>query len=206
MNLIALLITPLLAFPTVALATWFNEHNIDKFDRVETHRAWGFGSLIGNEFTTYGIRCDNRNKLLITLGFATELDERNAKIDVIFKIDQHDPLTLEGQLFSNSTKEGFVRVTKHNMALVNQVVMQSKQGHAIHIRASNKQQSQFIEYSVPLIGFTRFSHSTREACGIGVTRLEMTPQDKATLSELKQKLSEIKQEIAELEAKYSAGF
>ncbi|GMQ49368.1 hypothetical protein [Vibrio sp. 10N] len=205
-NIYQLLYIAIVASPLAANASWFNEHNIDKFDRIETHRVWGFGDLVENKFTTYGIRCDDRSKLLVTFGLAQELDEENAKIDLAFKVDNNKPLFFEGQLFSNSKESGFVRADKQNLALINRLILQSKQGKTIDIRASNKDQSQFIEYSVSLSGFTKFSHATRDACGVGTMKLAITPKDKAALIRLKQQLKDIEKQIAEIEAKYSAGF
>ncbi|MCG9627772.1 hypothetical protein L1D34_23340 [Vibrio mediterranei] len=204
MRTLILLLTLLL--PASVCANWFKEHNVDKFDGVETHRTWGFGNIIGEEFTSYGIRCDSRSKLLLTLGFVTELENFNAPIDVVFKVDGNDPIHLEGKLFSNSKKSGFVRADKSNISMINQLILQSRKGRVIDIRVSNVEQSQFVEYSVPLYGFSKFSKATRSACSVGSVRMEMTPEDKAELVKLNQQLKETKQRIADLEAKYSTGF
>ncbi|MGR5091701.1 hypothetical protein ACPV5O_19300 [Vibrio maritimus] len=206
MKMYLMLLALLVSAPTATYASWFNEHNIDKFDRIETHRVWGFGDLVDNKFTTFGIRCDDRSKLLVTFGLAQELDNENAKVDLAFRVDQNEPLFFEGQLFSNSKESGFVRATKENLALINRLILQSKQGKNVDVRASNKEQSQYVEYSVSLDGFTKFSHDTREACGVGTVKLAVTPQDKAELIRLRQQLKDIEKKIAEIEAKYSTGF
>ncbi|MGR5176397.1 hypothetical protein ACPV4B_03330 [Vibrio parahaemolyticus] len=191
---------------TTASANWFNEHTIDKFDGVETHRAWGFGDVIGNEYATYGIRCDSREKLLVTVGFATELEDYNAPISIAFKVDNYDPIRFQGQLFSNTKKSGFVRANRDNLPMLNQLILQSRKGLQVAVRVSNQQESQFIDYTVPLRGFSRFSRSTRDACGVGTVRMPMTAKDKSELLKLNQQLIDIKQRIAEIEAKYSTGF
>jgi hypothetical protein len=206
LTLFQLLFIIVASTPFAVSASWFSEHNIDKFDRIETHRVWGFGALVEDKFTTYGIRCDDRSKLLITFGLAQDLDEENAKVDLVFKVDNNKPLAFEGQLFSNSKESGFVRADKQNLALINRLILQSKEGRTVDIRASNKDQSQFIEYSVSLSGFTRFSQATRDACGVGTIKLAVTPNDKAELIRLKQQLKDIEKKIAEIEAKYSTGF
>jgi hypothetical protein len=62
----------------------------------------GVGGTVEDNFTTYSIRCDDRLKLLITLDLAQDLDEENAKVDLVFKVDNNIPQAFEGQLLSNS--------------------------------------------------------------------------------------------------------
>ncbi|MCJ2376337.1 hypothetical protein LNL84_05755 [Vibrio sp. ZSDZ34] len=196
-----------LIFATLTLANnaigqWVSDHSIDPFDKVETHRAYGFGTKIDDEYTSFGIRCDNRNKLLITTGFATDLDTPNAYIDLAFKVDGYEPIFLQGRLYMNSVKSAFVRMNQSNKVLLNRLIDQSLKGNVVSIRASNKEQTTFVDYEVPLIGFTRHSASTRVSCGIGYEKVDMLAEDKAELKRLNLLLDSIKEKIAAIEGKY----
>lgn len=199
------------------LQVWYSSSNKDEFTNEITYSAYGQAgsdyklssrktTFMSRSGYSFGVRCDiskSGNKdFMLTFSVDNAIATPNSSVAVFVKVDENDPISLSGKLYSNSYESGFVRLTSGNKSLLEKLVSQGVAGSKMSVRIQDSRKSSIENYSVLLRGFTKHTKEALKACGVSGREEEMKGSDKKRLIEIESKIKELEQEKKNILSKY----
>ncbi|EKO3439978.1 hypothetical protein V9J75_000928 [Vibrio fluvialis] len=192
----ALLLSP------VASAKWLTSDSTDKITGERTVSAF---SYIYKQDESIGIRCDvtsDQRQLMLTFDSDSALGTPRTDVDIFVKVDDNQPISFRGRLYTNSYRSGYVRADNKIEADVSKLIAQMLAGNKAYVKIQNDRRSEVVNFSVSLTGFTASSKQTISACGFNPKAKEITPEDKARLSGIELELKKLQSEKDSILSKY----
>ncbi|XAG09885.1 hypothetical protein NM432_18525 (plasmid) [Vibrio metschnikovii] len=186
----------------IASAEWLKSDSTDKITGERTVSSFSYKY---KKEERIGIRCDvtsDQRQLMLTFASDSALGTPRTEVEMFVKVDDNLPINFRGRLFTNSYRSGYVRADDKTEADVSKLVAQMLAGNKAYVKLQNDSRSEVVNFTVSLIGFTASSKQTISACGFKPRAKEITPEDKARLSEIAVELKELQSEKDTILSKY----
>jgi len=170
--------------------TWYTLSKTDEFTGEKTTSTYayaGYESYLDKEWVTsydtkFGLRCDvstNGDQMLIlTFSVPSAIATPSSAVDMMVKVDEEQPVSLVGSLYTNSYDSGYVPIKSGNKVAVERLIDQLKKGRLALVRVSNERRSEIVDMKIRLAGFTKETSNTLSACGFGGSTLSDEDKEK----------------------------
>lgn len=191
-----------LLLSTVANAEWLTSDNTDAITGERTVSAF---SYIYKQDESIGVRCDvsgDKKSIMLTFDADDALGTPRTNVDMFVKVDDNQPISFRGRLYTNSYRAGYVDASGDSEADVSKLLAQMIAGNKAYVKIQNDRRSEVVNFNVSLSGFTAKSKKALSACSFNPKAKEMTPEDKARLSEISSELKKLQSEKTAILSKY----
>ncbi|WP_163392968.1 hypothetical protein [Enterovibrio norvegicus] len=196
MSIAALLLSP------VASAKWLNT---DSNDKITGERLVSAFSYVYKKDESIGIRCDisdEKQQFMLTFDSDNALGTPRKNVDMFVKVDDNQPISFRGRLYTNSYRSGYVSANDKTEANIKKLVAQMIAGHKAYVKIQNDRRSEIVNFTVGLSGFTATSKQTISVCGLNPEANKITQKNKARLSEIAVELKKLQSEKSAILSKY----
>ncbi|HIF5618499.1 hypothetical protein CGH86_13990 [Vibrio parahaemolyticus] len=191
-----------LLLSTVVHAEWLNTDNTDEITGKRTVSAF---SYVYKQDESIGVRCDvsdNKKSIMLTFNADNAFGTPRTNVDMFVKVDDNQPISFRGQLYTNSYRAGYVNASGETEADVSKLLAQMIAGNKAYVKIQNDRRSEIVDFNVSLSGFTAKSKKALSACSFNPKAREITPEDKARLSEISSELKKLQSEKTAILSKY----
>lgn len=196
---------------------WQSDTSKDEFTGKVTYSATAYAGsffkgadkktiFLADTSHSLGIRCDiataNSIDFMFTFGVKDALATPNSAVSVLLKVDDNQPVELLGQLYSNSYREGFIRLTPNNRQQLLSVISQAAVGNKVLIRVYDEGKSTIENYSVLLKGFTKSTSEALKACAVNGEDKKLSDENIKRLTEIENEIKLLQSERDKIKAGY----
>ncbi|MFA0553462.1 hypothetical protein AB4538_21695 [Vibrio lentus] len=193
---VAVILSPL------ASAKWLST---DKTDEITGERTLSAFSYEYGQDEYIGIRCDVSNdskKVMLTFDVDAALGTPRTEVDLFVKVDDNQPVSLRGRLFTNSYRSGYVRSNDKTELDISKLIAQMISGKKAYVKVQNDRRSEVINFNVGLSGFTAKTKKLLSLCSFKPVAKEMSVEDKARLKDIADQFEKLQLEKDAILSKY----
>lgn len=200
-NCFSALILLTASFSSIADELWYSHSEIDDFSGEKSHNTYSYSVYQSDYFEgwqknyekEFGLRCDvskvGDQDFMLTFSVPSAIATPRSAVEMMIKVDDQEPLSFEGNLFSNSYQSGYILMSSKNETNIAELITKMKAGSLALVRVNDLRNSEIVDMKISLKGFTKSSKDALSACGI--SGLALSAEDLKRLQDIEGKIQKL---------------